>query len=264
MAALVAAGFLMSACSDEEPKLEDGARCADDRECEGGACVSLPDLLFSFCSSPCAAAIECRITAYHRMPVCRENGFCGPPCYGLSYIPAGYVCREGLLATCESLAPVDGCARCGCEIYGGGACVEGRGCVLPMPDGAVCTIDEECVGYCNSDTHNCRAAFEFGAACGRDSECASRNCSTDGGAGFLGRCNVALGSTCTRMDCTDCIDTFVGSYCSRARCGPTARCPEGFECLEATDGVMRCYEACRSTTDSCIDPRDSCTPPYCF
>lgn len=224
------------------------------------------------CTQPCDAATPCPAPW-----VCGAGGACAVPCADGTVEGTGAdrrICVADVFVACSTQDPIAQCASCGCEPFGGGVCIAGRGCVPPAPDGTACAVSEECAsGVCYSDTLVCGAGRADGEVCGAASDCAidsclaegvcgapramggaclvdadceTSNCSTNGLGTEAGVCLQTLGSPCRSADgtCQRCTneDTIlrIPGICFRNRCDPmrAATCPDfdghRYACVEST------------------------------
>lgn len=246
-----------------------GEYCEFGEDCASGLC----EVTARVCTRACEAESDCVSEGPYRL-VC-DAGMCSAPCS--PFVTRGdgasrEVCTtEGHFAPCSTALTAERCDVCGCEPYGGGACVEWVGCLTPQPNGASCTAPYECEsGSCHRDTSTCGAPRATGEPCSADWECATRNCSTDGDPSMVGHCNQMLGSSCAAPGasagsfetdtCTLCARATSGgaAVCLRAACdfNYAPNCPSfaghDFDCWPSTEGAYHCYERCETERDSCF------------
>lgn len=259
-------------CGGESPALF-GEPCIEAADCESGRCEDLGGVFGRACTADCTAGAACGTGT-----VCEPDlGYCTSPCAERSVTGSGEsaeVCVSGLYQACSSQSDVSFCDVCGCAPFGGGTCIEGRGCVVPREDGATCEADFECAGgTCFRDTQTCGSPRAMGEPCRADAECETDNCSNEGDVATEGVCNQPLGSSCTRgsSTCSRCvISGFEVGVCSRDACDPThaPNCPtaEGYrwECERTTEGGHACFQVCMpSGAFQCFDSTLICSDGYC-
>ena len=249
---------------DAEPKFGFDERCFRDSDCESGVC-GRTDPYVDLCTVKCDKPSEpCSEGDGY---VCRETLTCGTPCEpGRT---SGVCGADGVIRTCEEV-DATACQICGCDLFGGGVCDPGKGCVEPAELGSACTNDSFCTsGTCDPETHTCieLRVRELGESCHHDFECKSENCSNDGKVDEAGKCNQKLGTACTQGSdtCTDCQGGIFDERCGRQNCDPETapNCGEGWECAKAEQGY-RCYESCESgEVHLCFDGFSTCQGGYC-
>lgn len=253
---LIVVGSLGCA-ADTEPLAVLGDLCAFPEDCESGECF------MGQCSAACTNASECESDAHGL--ICSPAGMCERRCASFgassrSFAGGLHYCVDGDWASCAAADPVEACASCGCDVFGGGTCVEGIGCVVPRGAGEACTEQYECAAglVCHGDDGQCGARRAMGEPCSIDAQCSTSNCSTDGAEGAVGVCNQALGTACVRGSgtCTDCYIRRGGllggneGVCLRRACDPdrAPTCPHfgnhEFECARTNAGGHGCFERC--------------------
>ena len=266
---------LLVACGGDTAPL--GAECMSDASCASGMCVAIDGT--QVCSEPCTAGELCAGAPDDPLLTCREGNVCGPRCT-FSGVQADFQCDpDGTVRSCASGNDVADCAVCGCSYFGGGRCVDGMGCIDPLPIGATCTVDEVCESnLCRPDTDVCTAPLtdgtacqgdrycasglcgaggsclspgDLGDACREDRECVSDHCSTDGNTSTVGTCQIGVGRGCGTFisandpNCEICRAVSLGNLCFRESCNSTnAACPSGWRCLNTDGGGNACFQLC--------------------
>ncbi len=207
------------------------------------------------CSQNCESAMECSPVGF----VCDINAVCAAPCTSgevTRRADGSFVCIDGEFESCTSQPAAEVCGTCGCDVFGGGTCEPGVGCVLPLENGEECDRDSRCTsGLCLRDSAVCGEPSAEGEPCTEDVECATQNCTNDGNRSVEGVCAPALGTPCTVGStlCTRCIRSFSFSdtgICSRQNCAPNTHenCPRtgsrSWTCWPTVSGNHACYEQC--------------------
>lgn len=239
----------MCACGDaaaeRPPPLQDGEPCAVAEDCASGMCATLGEFGGKTCTRPCHGPADCKPPPGGGL-ACDKTGRCARPCEYLSRSGSTVCTFPGVYEECADQDPVEFCSACGCATYGGGACVADKGCVLPQPAGAACSVADECSsGLCDPETNQCSDPVGLGGACHYDVQCASGNCSNDGYTDSAGVCRVALGAPCTNDDCNMCVK----GLCARSTCMNGVDCAPGWTCLDSISGSELCYQLCGTSSD---------------
>ncbi|MEZ4253883.1 MAG: hypothetical protein R3B99_37230 [Polyangiales bacterium] len=261
------------ACGSGTPPAAFLEPCVEALDCESGLCEDLGGSLGRRCTQECAPGSSC----------CRDRLQPAPRVLRVALQRRGLVvgsgttaevCVGGLFAACAAQDPARYCESCGCAAFGGGTCVEGRGCIEPREDGVECAQDYECrSGVCFSDGV-CGTPRAMGEACREDAECETSNCSNNGDISREGVCFQALGSSCRRSDdtCSRCILPSFGDVgiCSRTACDPTyaPNCPTAerrqWECARTTEGGHACFQECdEEGIFACYQSSLYCARGYC-
>ena len=262
---------MLVGCAAEVELGGPGTPCLDGTSCMSGLCHPSERI----CTEECSAAMPCAPVGGSPR-ICSAAGICSEPCDERAVVDAGagrQICADGVFVACSTRDAIADCDVCGCEPFGGGACLTGRGCVMPQADGATCTVDAECMsGLCYRDTNVCGAPRAQGEPCVLDVDCETDNCSTDGDETSTGTCLQAFETECDGFGmtatCNDCMrfDSILGSVCARERCDPVdAPCPQlgdprrVWSCERSMDGVFRCFERCDPTTGyRCFEDSRTC------
>lgn len=253
-----------------------GDPCFEGADCASGRCENLGGAFGRACT------VECDGAGCATGTVCDDGlGYCVSVCR--SGDPRGTgeateVCIDGDYQPCSAQSEVEFCNVCGCEPFGGGTCVAGRGCVVQRADGEACTEDFECSGGKCFVAGTCGSPRTLGEACRVDEECRSGNCSTDGDSSVDGVCNQELGTSCDAAPasiptCTECLAIDIRGergVCSRRNCDPT-NAPEclrfdgrRWSCVATTSGRHACFENCGfDPSYRCFDNSDYCERGYC-
>lgn len=265
--AVIGLSVALTSCASGPPLAAFGDPCSEDQACQSGICAT-----GAFCTETCSTSVTCPDAT-----VCGPDGTCQRPCSEGSGQGSGAsreICVAGLFVACSDRDAVADCDVCGCEPFGGGVCLAGRGCVPPAPDGTACTTAGECEsGVCYGDTHVCGAPRGDGEMCGAATDCASDRCFAD-----TGTCGPPRpdGGACTQdADCAggSCLSDQtcgaprdVGGSCHVDADCSTANCSTNGD--ESATGV--CHQAlgsvCESGSSTCQSCRDtgSFTTGRCF
>ncbi len=159
---------------------EVGETCDVPEDCAGGICQDIGTTLGVVCTQDCDAENTCPSPF-----VCGSDGICRGVCTPGAVMGAGAareICVGNVFVACSTRDSITDCAACGCEPFGGGVCVAGRGCVPPAPDGTACASSGECTsGLCYSDTNVCGQPRADGETCGAASDCQASRCFEDTG-----------------------------------------------------------------------------------
>lgn len=220
--------------------LGEGEPCSADEDCAAGTCETIDGL--QTCSSPCALGDECPAAADGAPRTCREDGHCGAACT-FAGARDGRVCRDGAVLQCSALEAADACESCGCDVFGGGICVEGTGCVQPGPEGAACTEDRFCESrLCEPSSSTCVAPAPPGADCTMDRFCASGLCEPSSSTCVA---PAPVGAACT----TD-------RFCASELCNPlTGLCTEVLVAGDACESDRYCASGiCGALSRVCVEP----------
>jgi len=237
--------FLIISCGDDGAAL--GEPCEAAGECASGLCE--PTGTGWTCTDNCASSAECVPTIDGGRRVCGGEGVCIDPCTDGNYGEAGgqpAVCIDGVFVACAT-ADETYCGACGCDLFGGGVCIDGNRCVAPRADGEGCTVDEECQSeLCYRDSSVCGPPRPDGETCSQDLECMSALC-------------YPSSSTCgpPKADgetCASASECASNSCLSDGRCGPPR--PMGEPCsVDADCADQNC------STDGDADRTGSCNQP---
>jgi hypothetical protein len=256
------------ACVDDLPV---GARCADDKQCEGGHCAQ-GVCCATACDKPCES---CNLPG--------SVGFCVVEADGTACHGAKGICAGGLCEPCggggQRCCPGDACADGGCCedrfcVAAGDPCGDPETClsVTYTPRGTCtagtcrpgtsvscspyrcgrdrcadsCRDDGDCVGeaFCNA-AGLCAGDLADGAPCDRREQCASGICARGvccdrdcpgpceacDLAGNRGSCDIIINGGACRGEDGVCFGGTCVACADDADCGPCERCDDGNTCV---------------------------------